>query len=373
MSESKQLKRKRSGKLSDGSNTTLPRPKAAILATPFDAHGGPDGNANALLDFSVNSNPFGPPEELVAALREADVSSYPDPTSSAAKRAAATMHDRPTAEITFGNGTADLIHRLAACYLDADTTVLIAAPTFGEYARAARLQGAEVVRVDAYLESHPDLNALTAAIQKYSPTLVFVCHPNNPTGHAWTEAQLGELARICTSRGTLLVLDLAYLSLSDAPKTVLPERAVHLYSLTKSFCVPGVRVGYALAPAEVVWALERSAAPWQTSTHAQIAAAWALSPQGEAFLAATVPDVLAQRTEFRAAVRTLGFQVTETHTTFFLCEVGDASAFKRRAERAGFRVRGASSFGLPRHIRLATRRPEENARLLAWLEEVARG
>ena len=353
------------GKISGASKRTLPEPKAAILNTPFDAHGGPDGRAGTLLDFSVNSNPFGPPEALCDALQEVDVSSYPDPTSDRAKHVAMTKHARDLSEITFGNGTADLIHRLAACYLSRGTTALVATPTFGEYARAARLQGAEVVEVEVF-GSWSDL-VLTAAIENHRPTLVFVCHPNNPTGHAWTAPQLHDLAGVCAKQGALLVLDLAYLDLSDVPGTALPERAVHLYSLTKNFAVPGVRVGYVVAPAEVIRVLERCAPPWQTSAHAQAAAAWALSRRGEAFLSTSVPAVLAARKAFRAGLRALNIRIWETRTTFFLCEVGDARAFKREAERAGFRVRDASSFGLPRHIRLATRRPEENARFLAWL------
>ena len=344
----------------------MPKPKAAILNTPFDAHGGPDGRAKPLLDFSVNSNPFGPPASLLKHLAQTDIAIYPDPTASRAKQAAADKHGRSPAEITFGNGTAELIHRLAACYLTAGSTVVIAAPTFGEYLRAVRLQGAEGVSVKPYAGLEPNLAHLITAIKQRRPTLVFVCHPNNPTGHAWTAKQLDELANVCAEQDALLVLDLAYLSLSDAPELTLPESAVQLYSLTKSFTVPGVRVGYALAPAEVAGVLERSAPPWQASSHAQAAAAWALSDKGEAFLAKTVPNVLAEREASQRKLKALDVEILPTHTTFFLCEVGDASEFKLEAENAGFRVRDCSSFGLPEHIRLATRLLEENRRLLEW-------
>ena len=344
----------------------MSRPKAALLSTPFDAHGGPDGRAHTLLDFSVNSNPFGPPEGLLEALRHADISTYPDPTSSEAKRAAAEKHSRPTSDTTFGNGTADLIHRLTSCYLERGRTALIAAPTFGEYARATSLQGARVVPIYPYQESEVRPEPLLAAIEKRRPTLVFICHPNNPTGHAWHEEHLLEVAQVCSEQDALLILDLAYLSLSDAPDTPLPESAVQLYSLTKSFTVPGVRVGYAVAPAEVIRVLERAAPPWQVSAHAQHAAVWALSPKGEAFLERTVPLLLNEHRTFQAELRA-SIEVSRTCTTFSLCEVRSGATFKLEAERAGFRVRDANSFGLPQHVRLATRRPEENAQFLSWL------
>ena len=68
------------------------------------------------------------------------------------------------------------------------------------------------------------------------------------------------------------------------------------------------------------------------------------------------------------ALRALELKVLGTLTTFFLCEVGDGTAFKEEAQRSGFRVRDTTSFGLPHHIRLATRRPEENAQLFSVVE-----
>ena len=344
----------------------MPEPKAAILTTPFDAHGGPDGRAKTLLDFSVNSNPFGPPAGLIKHLAHTTIATYPDPTASRAKQAAADKHARSATEVTFGNGTAELIHRLAACYLTEGSTVVIAAPTFGEYLRAVRLQGAEGVSVHPYKGLEPDVNPLVTVIKQRRPTLVFVCHPNNPTGHAWREEQLEKLAQVCNEQDALLVLDLAYLSLSDMPELASPESAVQLCSLTKSFTVPGVRVGYAVGPSEVIRVLERSAPPWQASAHAQAAASWALSSKGDAFLRETVPDILTERERFQTSLKEVGVKVLPTHTTFFLCEVGDAPAFKLEAESAGFRVRDATSFGLPEYVRLATRLAAENERLLEW-------
>ena len=264
-----------------------------------------------------------------------------------------------------GNGTAELIHRVAACYLEPGTRVIIASPTFGEYRRASALYGAEVAEVNCYWNEEPDVAPLIEAIRRLEPTLVWLCHPNNPTGHAWAKEALEELAEVCGGVNSLLCLDVAYLSLSSV-QVEPPKTAVQFYSLTKSFCIPGLRVGYVVAPAGVTQALRRGAAPWQASSHAQQAVTWVVSEQGQAFLAKTVPQLLEHRTNFQTGLRALGVSVLPTHTSFFLCDVGDASAFKCEAEEAGFRVRDGSSFGLPHHIRLATRLPEENNQLLDW-------
>lgn len=343
----------------------MPEPRKAVLATPFDEHGGPDGCGEKLLDFSVNSNPFGPSKNLLNTLEVTDLSTYPDPTAREARAALAQHHSVAAECVVMGNGTAELIHRMAACYLEPGTRVIVATPSFGEYRRASALYGAEVIEIACYKHDEPNAAELIDAIRSLKPTLVWLCHPNNPTGHAWSRELLEKLTLACERVNGLLCLDAAYLSLSRV-QVSLPETAVQFYSLTKSFCIPGLRVGYLLAPAEVAQALRRVAAPWQASSHAQRAAIWAVSEQGQAFLAQTVPQLLELRRHFQADLKALGVCVADTQSSFFLCEVGNATVFKGKAEEAGFRVRAGSSFGLPEHIRLATRLPEENKQLLDW-------
>ena len=351
----------------------MPEPRATITQTPLAVHGGPDGSARALLDFSVNSNPLGPPDALLRALERVDISTYPDPTSRAVREGAAEHHQLRPEQIVFGNGTADLIHRLAAAYLHPQARVVIAGPTFGEYARASRLHGAQVIQVDMYMgQLEPDVQHLMHVIKETRPTLVWVCHPNNPSGHAWDRAALDVLAAACTYEDALLVLDAAYLHLSDVQDPYLPSDAVQLYSLTKTFRIPGVRLGYAVAPLEVARVLEQVAPPWTVSAHAQAAASWIFTPEGSAFVKDTVPPLLQWRASFRHDLKALDLDVLETHTSFFLVRTRDAASLKTRAGEAGLRIRDGSSFGLPTFVRIATQRPEDNTRLLTWWRDACR-
>jgi len=319
-----------------------------------------------LLDFSVNSNPFGPPPELLDVLKGVDVSSYPDPTGAAARGAAAEFHGVSPERVVPG-GAAELIYRLAACYLRPGRGALVASPTFGEYTRAARLYGAEVHTCDVYPKDNAaDTAAFVRAVSRTRPTLVWLCGPNNPTGHAWSAEALAEIAATCAGHDALLVVDAAYLELSRA-ETSLPGDAVHLFPLTKTFHIAGLRAGYAHAPPGVAEVLRRAAPPWPVSTPAEAAVRWCRSGAGRAFVEQTVPELLALRRAFQEGLRALGFEVWASTTSFFLTEVGDARAFAARAREAGFRVRDASSFGLPGCIRLATRTQGDNERFLRWL------
>lgn len=345
----------------------MPEPKPWLHLPPLPP-GGPDGTAvGEGRDFSVNSNPFGPPPELLEHLRELALASYPDPSYKEARAAAAAHHGAPLERVTLGSA-AELIYRLAACYLRPNDAVLVATPTFGEYARASQLQGARVATCAVYRRgAPPDAAALARAVESVRPALVWLCHPNNPTGHAWEAGALHELAERCAARGALLVLDAAYLELSEraSAPAELPEGAVQLHALTKTFAVAGLRAGYALAPAEVAEVLRRAAPPWSVSTPAAAAVRWCRSPAAAAFVRHSVPRLLAERRALQRGLCALGLEVWESATSFFLVEVGSASAVSARARAAGFRLRDASSLGLDSCVRLAAGRPEDNHRLLA--------
>lgn len=342
-------------------------PEPVLSPPPYAAHGGPNGSAPPRFDFSVNSNPFGPPGELLERLQEVDLSHYPDPGYREARAAAAAHHGVPPERVVVG-GAADLSYRLSACYLKPGRGVLIAAPSFGEYARAARLHGASVHLCTVYAKGQePDADALVRAVRDLHPTLVWVCQPNNPTGHLWSADALAEIATACRQRDALLVVDAAYLELSRAAQAPLGG-AVTLIPLTKSFGIAGLRAGYALAPPAVADLLRRAAPPWAVSAPAAAAVRWCRSGAGADFLADTVPTLLELRASLQTRVAALGLEVWGTHSSFFLIEVGDAARVAARAEGAGLRLRDASSFGLPHCVRVAAGREGGNEALLRWLE-----
>ncbi len=345
-------------------------PEPVLTPPPYAPHGGPDGGLDrreVTLDFSVNSNPFGPPPGLLAHLNTLDLSPYPDPAYPAAHAAVANHHGVVPETAVLG-GAAELTYRLSACYLKPGRTVLVAAPGFGEYARAASLYGATVHLRNVYAKgAEPDADRLVQKIQETHPTLVWLAQPNNPTGHAWGAEALGRVAAACREHDALLVIDAAYLELSHAAPE-LPDSAVRLYPLTKTFAVAGLRAGYTLAPPRVAETLRRAAPPWSVSTPAAAAVVWCRSDAGRAFVRETVPKLLELREAFQTGLRELGFEVGDTRSSFFLVEVGDAGTFTARARDAGFRVRDASSFGLPTCVRLAAGRREDNETFLAWLQ-----
>ena len=106
-------------------------------------------NPDDVLDFSVNSNPFGPSPLVRAAIAKIPLDRYPDRECLALRHALAYKLGVSTEQIVVGNGTAELIWLAAFAFLKAGEDVLILGPTFGEYERSVRLMSANPVKWNA--------------------------------------------------------------------------------------------------------------------------------------------------------------------------------------------------------------------------------
>jgi histidinol-phosphate aminotransferase len=307
-----------------------------------------------VVDFSVNTNPLGPASGVVQAIDSTNWVRYPG-DDEAPLRARLAEHTGVALErVALGNGSAELLWLIALAVLEPDDRVDVVGPTFGEYARAARVLGAEVHECT----SMEDLRAAR---------LVFVCNPNNPTGTLHTEDQL---ARVLEQRpDRLVVLDEAYASFAERRwrSEALLERFPHLIvlrSLTKDHALPGLRLGYLLAAPEIARAVEAVRPPWSVNAGALRAGLASLEPAAQAHLARAVSLVSEARRLLTDGFNGLGFPVEPSEANFVLVRVGDGREFRRALMAHRLVVRDAASFGLPEYVRVACRLPRECQRLL---------
>ena len=331
------------------------------------------------IDFSVSLNAWGAAPEVRNAVINSPFEQYPDPTSLAPRRAATRRWGVPLETIAFGAGAAELIHAVCFASICPRSKALVPVPTFGEYARAARLCGAQVVH---HLAAPPEYvleaASIASAVATHRPQLVFLCAPNNPTGQALSRQEVEQVAKACAATGALLVLDQAYDAFTPRPlgTPALPGHpaVLHLRSITKDHALAGLRAAFAIGPELVIAALERVRVPWSASAPAQTAAVAALGDAAESHLAATLPRLRDERARLEAAFAQAGIQSLPSGTHYFVAEAGDAAAFRARLLREwGIKVRDCTSFGLPRHIRVAARTPAENNLLIQAVEAVCSG
>lgn len=337
-------------------------------------------------DFSASVSPLGPPAGLWAALRRVDLTAYPDPECLELREALAQRLGTVIDRILVGNGSTELIHLLARAVLSPPpdgcaNAALLLTPTYGEYAGACALAGAEVLELAAARARgfRWDLARAGEIIRTRRPALVFLCNPNNPTGVYLGQEEVFALARAVAPTGGLLVVDEAYLGFVDTPwdSLALLEPAggtansvFLLRSMTKDYALTGLRLGYGLAGPEVIARLARFQPDWSVNGLAQAAGLVALADTG--YLPATRQAVEAAKAYLTATLTNLGFGVRPAAANFLLVEVGDGAAWRERLLSRGLFVRDCASFGLPDCIRIGIRPMPDCQRLAAVMGELSR-
>ena len=336
------------------------------------------------LDFSAGVSPLGPPAGLWAALQAVDLTAYPDPECLELREALGRHTGADPDTILVGNGSTELIHILARTYLSPPragcaNAVLLLTPTYGEYAGAGALAGAELLTLAAQRDRDFawDLEQAAALIQSRRPSLVFLCNPNNPTGGYLSRGKTAALAAAVAQAGGLLVLDEAYINfVADAwdaralrgPAGGTGDNLVILRSMTKDYALTGLRLGYALASPAVTERLAARQPDWSVNALAQAAGLAALAdadylPQARA-AAAAAKDCLTRE------LTAQGYGVLPSAANFLLVSVGNGAAVRERLMRRGLFVRDCASFGLPDCIRIGLRPLPDCQRLAAALGEL---
>lgn len=372
------------------------QPRAEILRTPRAEHGGLHSvlsGTSSVIDFSVCLNAYGPANDVRDAIRNTRFDEYPDRFATKARDAASQRWNRPIAEMLFGAGAVELIYATCFAYLERGDAVVVAEPCFSEYARAASLCGASVHAVRTALtrgklaqnerkatqnedEHWNTISSIIGAVQRTDATLAFLASPTSPAGGRIPLALLRLLADACAQCDCLLVLDQSYDAfLEDSLGTpALPGHAnvVHIRSLTKDHALAGVRVAFALAPPDVAQYIERARMPWVASALAQAAAIAAFSDSSLQHVARTTRQLRLDARTIAAHCALRGIPTVPSSTHYLLVECGDAPRTRQRLlDEHHILVRDCTSFGLPSHVRVASRTPAENRQLLHAIDSLA--
>jgi L-threonine-O-3-phosphate decarboxylase len=343
-------------------------------------HGGKVQEAASILgheplDFSANINPLGyPPLNGLIAEEIKNIAHYPDNSYRKFRRAAANFVDVDEECVVPGNGSSELIRLMAEACLEEGKLALVPTPSFGEYTNQSLLAGARVEKIMIGPDGLPILDDDLLA----RADLLFLCNPNNPTGRLLSADQVKDLADRCERIETFLLVDEAFIELSAPQESVAalaPERE-YLFvmrSLTKSFGVPGLRLGFGITNPDLARILNLARIPWSIGSIAAAAGEHLLGCQEH--LETTRQIIKTEIAYLEAALKKLGMQPLPSQVNFILVNIepsGLASdVLAERSMGEGVLVRDCQSFGLGKsYIRVAVRGREENLRLMAALEKV---
>lgn len=356
--------------------------KELILSAPVP-HGGLDYrrlrgegiNPGAILDFSVSTNPFDPCPEVFEAVGRAAFTRYPDSSSGDLRLALAGLNGISEDSILVTNGLAQAIFLTAFAFIDRGDAVLIASPSFGEYAAASRLAGAEVFSVSAEAGENFvfPLERLIKGVERRHPSLIWVCSPNNPTGNLPSKEQLAALLGACENEGALLVLDEAYVNFAPPGASSLHLLSPNLLlfrSMTKDYGLTGLRLGYVLGEPRGINILAALQPPWSVNACAQAAGLAAI--RNGAYYEAQWRALRDLTAMLARGLEEAGFAPFSSAGNFLLFPVEDVESLKVFLWKDFILVRDCASFGLEGHVRVGVKGAEENERLLKSLRAFRR-
>jgi histidinol-phosphate aminotransferase len=303
----------------------------------------------------------------------AGLNRYPEPHPHVLAERLAELYGVRAEQLLPGRGSDESIDLLVRGFCRAGVdNVIICPPTFGMYAVAARIQGAEVREVPLRAEQGYALDAAAVLTACDAQTrIVFLCSPNNPTGNALEPAAVEKLLSALTGRA-LVVVDEAYIEFSgDASLTSALASYPHLVvlrTLSKAFGLAGARVGSLIAAPEIVALLSKVIPPYSIPQLTIEAVLGVLTPPQIAIQRERVAQVRAERERLREALAKARRvrRVWPSVANFLLVDVDDAEAVLRAARDARLLIRDMRSVS-PHSLRISVGTPEQNDRLIRSL------
>lgn len=347
-------------------------------------HGGNIYGNEIEYDFSVNLNPLGPPESVRDALAAAlnHVEEYPDPEYRELRRGLANYWQLAEEQLVPGNGASELIPGIIRTL--SPKNCMVTAPCYSGYETALNTAApsCRIHRIPLRAEDDFTLpENICQEIARVKPNLLILTNPNNPNGKRISANRLREIVDACRPAGTVLLVDECFLALSDGDEDSLIHcirsealPAVVLRAFTKTFAIPGVRLGYAVCSAPMAERIRRELPEWNLSVFAQYAGTAALEAAAggtSGYLAASVEMVAREREYLMAELESLGFRVFPSDANYILFQSRDRELHQKLLDK-GILIRDCRDYhGLTAGFyRTAVRTHQENTALLRCLRNI---
>jgi histidinol-phosphate aminotransferase len=334
-------------------------------------------SAQVTVDVRLNTNesPYPPPpawrDAFLEELATTPFHRYPDREARALREAIGALHGVGPEQILAANGSNEVIQALCLAYGGPGRTAAVFEPTYALHSHIPRITGTGVVVGQRGDDFTLDPGVVTRLLDEARPALTFLCSPNNPTG-VIDGPEVIEAA-LAAAPG-LVVVDEAYgqfsstsaLSMVDDDRPLVVTR-----TFSKTWSMAACRLGYLVAPAEIVAAAERAVLPYHLDAATQIAGRLALRFTAE--MEARVAALVSERDRLAAALAALPVDTWPSGANFLLFRprhVDGLTVWKGLVERSVL-VRDCSSWPrLDGCLRVTVGTPAEDDAFLAALTEV---
>ena len=329
------------------------------------------------MDFSSNINPAGMPASVKSILKKRlnKMEHYPDLHSSDLISNLKKYTGLSKTNLIVGNGAIEIIYNFCSAFLS-KKRILISVPTFGEYEAAAKLAECKIT----FFKTMNLSENLDSFISKI-PTngCIFVCNPNNPTGAILSKKQLTKIILSAKRKSCLVFIDESFIELvPQSNQSILNLVKIYdnlfvLRSLTKSFALAGIRIGYAGSSKEIINILQKIKIPWSVNALAQEAGIIAIN--NKQYLKKSKLIIKKESNFLKNKISDLpGFECYDSSTNFILIKTKqDSTKIQKKLLKHKILIRDCKNFrGLNNHyIRIAVRSHQDNLKLIQALEAIA--
>jgi histidinol-phosphate aminotransferase len=352
--------------------------RPARLGAPLPASG-PVEDYDAYAKLANNENPYGPSDvvlkTMTQAFKYANRYGYPDGDITAA---IARHHDVKEENVLLGSGSGEILDVACNTYLRGGRKVLSSDPSYDVIFQHVTSYKADCIKVPSLPDFRQDIPGLIAAARAYGRDIgfLYLCSPNNPTGRVVTRSEIQQLLDGIPQDLPVLI-DEAYFHFVEDPAyaTSIPHvfegrPVIVTRTFSKIAALAGMRLGYAIAPKEMI----RDMQPYATGTINALvkwAGAAALGDtETQAWVKRTTLDL---RKKTTAELQGLGYDVVPSEANFFFVHIGRPvppviDAFKKKGVLVG---RPFPPF--MEHLRVSVGTADEMHRFLTAFKEIVSG
>jgi len=355
-------------------------PKSSIRRHSPVIHGGkiPSKNSDQrIIDFSSNITPLGVPTSVKSILKKNfdKVQFYPDPNSENVISNLEKYTHLPKSNIIVGNGAIEILYNFCYAFFSKTTKVLIHIPTFQEYETAVKLNDCKISYFKS-LNLSQDIDSFILQIPKND--CIFLCNPNNPTGELLSKKELLSIIIEAKKSKTLVFIDECFIELvPDYNESVISyvkkyDNLFILRSLTKSFGLPGIRIGYACGSKNVIKILQKIKIPWSVNSLAQDAAIEVI--KNKSHIKKSNLIIKKELNYLQDQISAIdGFDCISSSTNFILIKTKyNSTNLQKKLLKNKILIRDCKNFrGLDNHyIRIAVKSHKDNVKLVSELEKI---
>jgi threonine-phosphate decarboxylase len=330
-----------------------------------------------IIDFSSNITPLGIPNSVKLIIKKNldKVQFYPDPKSENVISSLEKYTHLSKSNIIVGNGAIEILYNFCFAFLSKSTKVLIHVPTFQEYETAVKLSNSKISYFKS-LNLSKNIDSFISQIPKNG--CVFLCNPNNPTGELLSKKELLSIIIVAKKLKTIIFIDECFIELvPESDESVISyikkyDNLFILRSLTKSFGLPGLRIGYACGSQQIIKILQNIKIPWSVNSLAQDAANVVI--KNKSHLKKSNIIIKKELKYLEDNISTLdGFEYISSSTNFILIKTKyDSTKLQTKLLKNKILIRDCKNFrGLNNHyIRIAVKSHKDNVKLVTALEKI---